>query len=106
MTEIKVWRQECPYCKKELGISVKKDDKKTDKIYEEHLKTCEEYKKQSKQMTKDLKLIRELQDLGLSMTDIKLLLCEDIEKDIKKLMKKFKIDKEQLTAVIEITITV
>lgn len=46
-------------------------------------------------------LERKLQNLGMAKDDIKLLLYEDIEKDLKKLMKKFKIDKDQLIDTIE-----
>ena len=44
-------------------------------------------------MTEELE--RKLQDLGMARDDIKLLLYEDIEKDIKKLMKKWKYDKDR-----------
>lgn len=102
MVNIKVWKHKCPYCKEELGISIKKDDKKTDKIYADHLKNCKEYENQNKQLREDVKFVRELQAEGLSISDITTLFYgDDIEKDIKKVMKKFKINKEQLIEIIE-----
>ena len=102
MTQVKVWKHECPYCKKELGVSIKKDDEKTDKTYSDHLKNCKEYEKQNNQLRKGVQFVRELQDEGLSISDITTLFCgDDIEKYIKKLMKKFKINKEQLIEIIE-----
>ena len=102
MTKVNVWKSECSYCKKELGTFIKKDDEKADKIYSDHIKNCKEYKKQNEQLRKGVKLVRELQDEGLSIKDITLLFsADDIGKDIKKLMKKFRINKEQLTDIIE-----
>jgi len=102
MVNVQVWKSICPYCKEEIGTSIKKDDKKTDKIYDNHLKNCKEYKKQNEQLKEDVKFVKKLQAEGLSIDDIANLFCGDnIEKDILKVMKKFKINKEQLIEVIE-----
>jgi len=102
MVEVSVYEHKCPYCKKQFKISKKKDSNDIEKTYQEHLKNCKEYKKSWQDTKKTLELYKELEKEGLlSQSEIKLLLFEDIEKDIKKLMRKYQVDGEQLIEIIE-----
>ena len=102
MPNITIYEQQCPYCKEKFAVSLTNNNKESKIAYEEHLKTCKEFEKRKEENKKTVELYFELKKKGLSHKDIQLLFSnDDIEKDIMKLMKKYKVDKEELIDIIE-----
>ena len=88
---ITVFGTKCAYCKKEI-IATKEQLKQK---YREHLANCEKFKAfESK--------LNELDKKGILLPYIKLLRTDGIEKDLRKLLKKYHSTPEELIRILEI----
>jgi len=94
--KIEVTIAKCPYCKSILGANI------TNEIYNKHLENCKPYQKEKEKLSKILEIL-EIRDKDPEAfkTLIKIWESEAIEEDLKKIMKKHKVEKERLIEVLE-----
>jgi len=89
-TTIKMVQTKCQYCKKKIiGL-----EETFPQLWDKHLNECKEYKD-------FISKIEDIDKKGILKPYIKILRIEGIEKDLKKIIKKWNINDEEFQKIIE-----